>query len=116
MRGKLPKANINEQRYRVLIDNAPEVVLIFDVESGRFIDANRAAIRLLKFTREELFQLGPSDISPTLYKGAAAADKAQEYILHALNGGNPAFEWVHIDRDGLEIPCEIRLIRFPPYD
>ncbi|PSR13907.1 MAG: hypothetical protein C7N36_06045 [Bacteroidetes bacterium] len=116
MRGKLPKANINEQRYRVLIDNAPEVVLIFDVESGRFIDANRAAIRLLKFTREELFQLGPSDISPTLYKGAAAADKAQEYILHALNGGNPAFEWVHIDRDGLEIPCEIRLIRIPPYD
>jgi PAS domain S-box-containing protein len=116
MGDKLPMANINEQRYRVLIDNAPEVVLIFDVESGRFIDANRAAIVLLKFSLEELLQFGPSDISPVYYQGVSAEDKAQEYIQSALNGGNPAFEWIHIDRNGQEIPCEIRLIRFPPYD
>ncbi len=116
MGNKRPAKNLDEQRYRVLIDNAQEVVVIFDVELDRFIEANKAAISLLKFSRKELLQLGPSDISLKLYQGRSAADQAKAYIQQALNGGNPSFEWIHIDRDGREIPCEIRLIRFPPYD
>jgi len=116
MAAKLPAENLDEQRYRVLIDNAQEMVVIFDVELGQFIDANKAAIELLKYSREELLQLGPSDISPKLYKGRSASDKAKEYIQQALNGGNPSFEWIHVDRNEQEFPCEIRLIRFPPYD
>ncbi|WP_020534691.1 PAS domain S-box protein [Lewinella cohaerens] len=116
MGNKLPAENLDEERYRVLIDNAQEVVVIFDVELGRFIEANKAACSLLKFSREELLQLGPTDISLKLYQGVSVADKAEAYIQLALNGGNPAFEWIHIDRDGREIPCEVRLIRFPPYN
>lgn len=116
MGNKPPAENLDEQRYRVLIDNAQEIVLIFDVELGRFIDANKAAIDLLKYSREELLQLGPSDISPIFYKGKAAADTTKEYLQQALDGGNPSFEWIHIDRNGQKFPCEIRLIRFPPYD
>jgi hypothetical protein len=46
MDNKLPAENLDEQRYRVLIDNAHEVVVIFDVELDRFIDANKAASSL----------------------------------------------------------------------
>lgn len=116
MGNKLPAKNLDEQRYRVLIDNTPEVVIIFDVELGRFIEANKAAMALFKFSREEFLQLGPSDISLKHYQGVPAAAKIEVYIQQALNGGNPSFEWIHLDRDGQKIPCEIRLIRFPPYD
>lgn len=116
MENKLPAKNLDEQRYRVLIDNAPEAVIIFDIELERFIDANKAACTLLKFSREELLQLGPSDISLKLHQGVPSVDKITEYIQQALSGGNPAFEWIHLDRNGREIPCEVRLIRFPPYD
>jgi hypothetical protein len=30
--------------------------------------------------------------------------------------GNPFFEWIHVKASGEEFPCEIRLIRIPPYD
>ncbi len=116
MGNKLPAKNLDEQRYRALIDNAQEVVIIFDAELDRFIDANKAASVLLKFSREELLQLSPSDISPKFYKGKSATDGAKEHIQQALNGGNPSFEWIHTDRNGRKISCEIRLIRFPPYD
>lgn len=116
MGNKLPAENLDEERYRVLIDNAQEVVVIFDVELGRFIEANKAACALLKFSREELLQLGPIDISLKLYQGISVADEAEAHIQKALNGGNPAFEWIHVDRDGRNIPCEVRLIRFPPYN
>ena len=115
MGNKLPAENLDEQRYRVLIDNAPEIVIIFDVELGRFIDANTAAITALKYPREELLQLAPTDISPEFYQGRPVVEKAKEYIQQALDGGNPSFEWIHVDRDGSKIPCEVRLIRFPPY-
>lgn len=116
MGNELSAENLDEQRYRVLIDNAQEVVIIFDVELNQFIDANKAAIGLLKYSREELLQLGPLDISPEFYEGKPAAEKTKAYVQQALHGGNPSFEWIHIDRDGRKFPCEVRLIRFPPYD
>lgn len=117
MGDKTPSASVDEQRYRVLIDNAPEGVMIFDVDSNRFIEANQAAIDLLQFSREELLQLSISDINPPSQESETQSlDQARVYIQQALNGGNPSFEWVHMNRDGHEIPCEIRLIRFPPYD
>ena len=37
-------------------------------------------------------------------------------MAEAIAGGNPQFDWVHIDKEEGEIPCEVRLVRFPPYD
>ncbi len=30
----------NEERYRALVENAPEAIVVFDVDSNRFVDAN----------------------------------------------------------------------------
>ncbi|MCB0635333.1 MAG: PAS domain S-box protein [Lewinella sp.] len=107
---------IAEARYRVLIDHAPEAVVILDMESGHFIDYNTNATSLLKLSPEELCQKGPVDISPVVIEGRQSAAYAHHYLLEALRGGNPVFDWIHLDSQGREIPCEVRLIRFPPYD
>ncbi len=106
----------DQERTRVLIDNAPESVLIFDVSKGQFIYFNQNAIDLFKYPPEVLYDKKPEDLSPAIINGADAAFLIRHYIEDALKGGNPAFEWKHIDCDGIHIPCEVRLVRFPPYD
>ena len=36
----------SEARYRIQIEHAPEAIVVFDVEEGRFVDANENAVRL----------------------------------------------------------------------
>jgi PAS domain S-box-containing protein len=102
----------SEERFRRLIEYAPEAVVLLDVETGRFVFANRAAERLFKLAPEELAQRGPKDLSPPVQPdGRSSAEKAAEFIARAVSGELPVFEWVHRDGEGKDIPCEVRLLR-----
>ncbi|NNE26916.1 MAG: PAS domain-containing protein [Saprospiraceae bacterium] len=108
--------NIDDQKYRAVIQNSHDAVMIFDVDRGRFIDYNQNTLDLLKISGDVFTTLHPIDISPQKLLGHPAAEFANKYINEALNGGNPFFEWIHLDTAGNEIPCQIRLVRFPPFD
>ena len=54
----------SEARYRVLVENAPEAVVVLDVESGRFVDCNDNAAEFFKMSREDLLRVGPEQVSP----------------------------------------------------
>src|SRR4029078_13327801 len=41
----------SEGRYRIAIEHAPEAIVVFDVEEGRFVDANENAVRLYGLPR-----------------------------------------------------------------
>ncbi len=104
----------SEARYRALVENAPEAIVVFDVDENRFVDANENAAKLFKFTREELLAIGPKEISPRCQAdGLPSFGLVRGYIERALKGASPVFEWLHCDADGKEIPCEVRLIRLP---
>jgi len=104
----------SEARYRALVENAPEAIVVFDVDENRFVDANENAAKLFKFTREQLLSIGPKEISPRCQAdGLPSFGLVRGYIERALKGGSPVFEWLHCDSEGNEIPCEVRLIRLP---
>jgi len=104
----------SEARYRVLVENAPEAVVVYDVESGKFVDCNENAARFFKRSRAELLGLGPSDVSsPVQADGAGSFGMAREHVDDALKGATPVFEWLHRDTEGRDIPCEVRLVRLP---
>jgi diguanylate cyclase (GGDEF)-like protein/PAS domain S-box-containing protein len=104
----------SEARYRVLVENAPEAVVVFDADSGKFVDCNENAVRFFKLTRAQLMRLGPADVSATEQPvGGEAGQLAEQYIQAAVDGGAPVFEWVHRDSEGREIPTEVRLVRLP---
>src|SRR5690606_37502563 len=105
----------SEARYRAPVENAPEAIVVFDVDENRFVDANENAAKLFKFTREELLAIGPKEISPRCQAdGLPSFGLVRGYIERALKGASPVFEWLHCDADGKESPCEVRLIRLPP--
>ena len=104
----------SEARYRALVENAPEAIVVLDVDQQRFVDANENAANLFKLTREKLLEVGPRAISPELQSdGSPSFGLARGYVDRALNGGRPVFEWLHRDAEGNDVPCEVRFIRLP---
>ncbi len=100
----------SEHRYRMLVEHAPEAIVVLDVETGRFTDANRKAERLLGRTRAELLALGVEAISPARQAdGRPSTEAARALIARALAGEIVSFEWLHCDASGREIPCEVHL-------
>jgi diguanylate cyclase (GGDEF)-like protein/PAS domain S-box-containing protein len=104
----------NEERYRALIENAPEAIVVFDPEKSSFVDANEQACELFNLSRKRLLSVGPEQVSPeTQPDGTPSFGIARGYIARALDGEHLAFEWTHLNSAGDEIPCEVRLSRLP---
>jgi PAS domain S-box-containing protein len=96
-----------ERRYRLLFNSGYDAVFVHQPDeggnaSGKFIEVNDIACQRLGYTREELLQLTPRDISapetladiPRIRAKLAAEESAVS-------------EGVHITKDGRRIPVEI---------
>ena len=104
----------NEERYRALVENAPEAIVVFDIDKGSLVDANDNACRLFNLSRQRLLSIGPKEISPTMQPdGLPSFGVKRGYVDRALAGEHPTFEWLHQDSDGKELPCEVRFSRLP---
>jgi len=107
----------NEERYRALVENAPEAIIVFDVDDNRFTDANDKACALFNLSRSRLLTVGPEAISPeTQPDGTPSFGVRRGYLDRALDGEHPTFEWMHKDSTGKELPCEVRFSRLPSDD
>ena len=104
----------SEERYRTLVENAPEVITVFDADLGRFVDVNENAVQVFKLPREELLQTSPAALSPEFQPdGRRSEQLVAELVAAALAGERPVFEWTHVDAAGKPIAFEIRLVRLP---
>ena len=104
----------NEERYRALVENAPEAIIVFDVDSNHFIDVNDKACSLFNLSRARLLNVGPEAISPKMQPdGTPSFGIRRGHIERALDGEHPTFEWTHKDSTGKEFPCEVRFSRMP---
>jgi two-component system, cell cycle sensor histidine kinase and response regulator CckA len=104
----------SEARFRTLVEHAPEALVVLDLDTSLFVDANEKAVQLFGIPRKSLFKLGPVELSPpTQADGRPSTEAALEYLEKALHGETPAFEWTHRNALGEDIPCEIRLVRLP---
>src|SRR5688572_31389041 len=99
---------------RTLVESAPEAIVVFSGENGRFELVNENAVRLFGRSREELLRLTPADVSPPFQPdGRTSAECAREKIGEALAGGMPVFDWLHKRPSGRVFTAEVRLVRLP---
>jgi PAS domain S-box-containing protein len=104
----------SEQRYRTLVEHAPEAIVVLDLDVGRFVDLNENAERLFGLSREELLRVGPAEVSPPFQPdGRPSSEAAGAELERALRHETPRFEWIHCSAAGKEIPCEVLLVRLP---
>ncbi len=104
----------SELRYRLLIDHAPEAILVFDLDAGRYVDANPNAERLFGVESARLLQLSPLDLSPELQpNGESSADQIQQKTARVMAGEMLVFEWMVRTVQGANVDCEMRLSLVP---
>jgi two-component system cell cycle sensor histidine kinase/response regulator CckA len=104
----------SEARYRTQVENAPEAIVVFDVDTGRFVEANDNALQLWGLSREAFLRSDPVALSPAEQPdGRPSAPAIAANIGRTLQGDTPVFEWIHRDAAGRDIPCEVRLARLP---
>jgi len=107
----------NEERYRALVENAPEAIVVLDVDSNKFVDANENACQLFNLPRKRLLSIGPQAISPRMQPdGTPSFGIRRGFVARALDGEHPTFEWTHKNFQGVEFPCEVRFSQLPSQD
>ena len=99
----------NEQdllRFRAALDSSVDAIYLINTRDMKFVDANRAGWEVVGFTRDELLQLGPSDLVDE-----NSRNEVQRQIEELLTApsGNTVIETVHHRKDGSCFPVEISL-------
>lgn len=107
----------SEDRARLLIEHAPEAIVVLDVESRCFVVVNPAAEALFGYSHSELLTMSPVDVSPERQPdGRLSEQAAMQYVQAAVQGVPTTFEWLHRNAQGRDLACEVRLLRLPDLD
>lgn len=97
--------------FRELFDLAPAALFVLDVKTKTFLKFNANALKLTGYVPEELWIMGPLDISPEFQPdGISSQELAGKVLAETMRGGRPVMEWLIRDASGNEKLCEMRLV------
>lgn len=102
----------SEKRYRSLVENSPDAILIFDAKSNLIIEANERTEQLFKLTKQQLFEIQIEHLSEP-ESGKHAQKPLLHYLERALHGLPLIFEYKFRDTEAQTFSCEVRLSRMP---
>jgi len=91
----------SEEKYRALMDQANDALLVADLD-GKLLDANRAAEKMLGYSKEEILQLHALDLHPEEEK-----ERVREAFQALRESGFSHFEHLVRRKDGTVITVEI---------
>src|SRR5260221_5914400 len=89
--------------YRRLSDESPEPMWIFDEETLRFVEVNRAAVAVYGYSRDEFLAMDVAAIRPE--------EDAARLVDRINDGGALRGEWVHRTKAGTPIHVEVAATR-----
>jgi PAS domain S-box-containing protein len=104
----------SESRFRVLVEHAPEAILVYDVDTKHFVDANQNAERLFACSREQLRLASLTALyAPVQTDKMAVEQSVDEYSSKALASQEVVVERAITNATGQQVLCEVRLVRLP---
>ncbi len=107
----------SEERFRMLVEEAPDAIMLFDPADNRCVAVNRAAERLFGVPRADLLERGPWRSYAAEQPVATPADETfAEHIRRAASGEQVSFERRIRRPSGEERLCEVTLLRLPSDD
>ena len=104
----------SEERFRTLIEKAPEAILLFDVDLDRYIEANAKAEQLFGCSRQQLLDFGPQQFYlPDQSDGRPFRETVLEHRRRVLAGAELVFERRIRNSNGEDRVVEVRLVHLP---
>jgi PAS domain S-box-containing protein len=106
-----------EQQYRVLIDKAPDAIVLYDLDANLFVDCNPAAEKLFACCREELLKTGPEQYYPReQFKGSDAREFILKTAVRVIEGAEVKLERAVRTAQGKDLICELNIAYMPSKD
>ena len=97
-----------EHRSRVLLDTAPDALVIID-RDGKIVLVNRQAEAMFGYTREELVGQTPELLIPERFRAGHPAHRADYAASPRVRAMGSGLDLVGRRKDGSELPVEISL-------
>jgi len=95
-------ARREEQYFRKLFDHSPMPMWVFDRETLRFLEVNRAAVAHYGYSRERFLEMTIRDIRP-----AEDGQRLDQYLAEADAPEQRVGTWRHLRADGSVIDVEV---------
>ena len=100
-----------EEHMQVMFNSMPFTANLID-KHYRLIDCNQEAVKLLGMPNKREYIEKFYDLSPEFQPcGRLSKEMAIESISKAFETGYCRVEWIHLNNNGEEVPCEVILIR-----
>ena len=104
----------SEARFRVLIEQAPDAIVVYDIDLERFVDANVSAEKLFGCSHAELLQSGPQRFyQPQQPDQRKVGETFARHNEQVLEGDQIQFERAIRTADGRDLICVVRLSKLP---
>jgi PAS domain S-box-containing protein len=100
------RRELERKRFRDLMDQSGEAIFVVHPPTGRFLDVNETAARVLGYSREEMVELSFNHIEVSL--PLTPANAWQEWVEGVRSASRAlTLEGVHRRKDGTRYPVEI---------
>ena len=104
----------SEARFRVLVEQAPDAIAVYDVDLDRFVDANAQAEKLFGCSRDELLAGSIERFyAPGVFEGRTAQDNVNDMVRRTLAGEHMVIDRTIRNALGQLVRCEMRLACLP---
>lgn len=106
----------SKESYKSLLDNAPDAIVVYDLHSNRFVEANLVAQKLFSGSYTELTNIDPLVFFPQVQDRDKFTVDMKDIFRRTIKGENPVFISLIKNLEGKEFYCEIRLTKLPADD
>lgn len=83
---------LSEESYKTIFNSSNDSIFLHDLHSGKILDANRTALSKFGYTKQEIMELKPGDLSTN--EPPYSQKEALEWIRKAIDEGPQEFEWL----------------------
>ncbi len=110
----MEELKLSEERSRVLVEEAPDAIMMYDADKRVFIDCNRRAEEVFGRSRGELIGVNPVDLYVSESDGESSIQESVLDATHSALAGERVLIRRRILRPGGGIvDCDVRLNQIP---
>jgi PAS domain S-box-containing protein len=104
----------SEERFRLVVEDAPDAILLYDVDQDRLISANKAAEQLFGLPRDKIIEHGLQHLYVPEQPDARAVEQSfGDHNKRALAGEELIYERRIVNASGQERLCQVTLVGMP---
>ena len=93
--------------FKQILDHSGDAIYIIDSKTGRFIEVNATALKMLGYTRQEILQMSLHDIEMVDENSSAEIHFSNFFSKIQLNNNHYITESIHRNKNGSTLPVEL---------